>query len=295
MTAPFGADFRPRQDNITIPTVWVAFALSVLIHAAALFGLVPKPHIPFQEPKLANPSGSLAIRLVPHTAPPVSSPPAAQSAPVPRPRAEPSAQPPRKSQPARQARPAQPSPPVIAMQEPAAAAPKVPPPAEAPRPAPGEDMASYIASRRRSREGAAAAPSPQPAETEQERHNRIVAENLGLTNTPSFGNDPERGGGVFQVRSMGYDIAEFAFFGWNKAINRNSLQVIEVRRGSNENMEIAVVRRMISIVRERSSGDFLWQSRRLGRGIWLSARPADTAELEAFILKELFPEPKPGQ
>ena len=98
---------------------------------------------------------------------------------------------------------------------------------------------------------------------------------------------------MFQIRSMGYDIGEFAFFGWNKDINRNSLQVIEVRRGSNENMEIAVVRKMIAIIRERSKEDFLWQSRRLNKGLWLSARPADTAELEAFILKELFPNPRP--
>jgi hypothetical protein len=181
----------------------------------------------------------------------------------------------------------------------------VPPPAEAMKPAPAEDLAAYIASRRKAREGGAPpAPSTtpsqssaptQPAETEQQKHNRIVAENLGLTNTPTFGNDPERGGGVFQIRSIGYDIGEFAFFGWNKDINRNSLQVIEVRRGNNANMEIAMARRMIGIIRERSTGDFLWQSRRLNRGIWLSARPADTAELEAFILKELFPDPKPRQ
>ena len=167
-------------------------------------------------------------------------------------------------------------------------------PPQAAKPAPGEDLAAYIASRRRAREGPSAPPA-QPAETEQEKHNRIVAENLGLTSTPTFGNDPERGGGVFQIRSLAYDIGEFAFFGWNKDINRNSLQVVEVRRGNNANMEIAMVRRMIALIRERSSGDFLWQSRRQGRGVWLSARPADTAELEAFIMRELFPEPKPGQ
>jgi hypothetical protein len=160
-----------------------------------------------------------------------------------------------------------------------------------PPPAPGDDLASYIASRRKAREGPAA-PPPKPAETEQEKHNRVVAENLGLTNTPTFGNDPDRGGGVFQIRSMGYDIGEFAFFGWNKDINRNSLQVIEVRRGNNENMEIAIARKMISIIRERSKEDFLWQSKRLNRGLWLSARLKDTAELESFILKELFPDPK---
>ena len=148
-------------------------------------------------------------------------------------------------------------------------------------------------SHRRAREGPAAAPSPaKPAETEQERHNRVVAENLGLTKTPTFGNDPARGDGVFTVRNMAFDFGEFAFYGWNNAIKRDSLQVIEVRRGNNENMEIAMVRRMIVVIRELSNGDFLWQSRRLGKGVWLSARPQDTAELEAFMLREIFPDPR---
>jgi hypothetical protein len=156
---------------------------------------------------------------------------------------------------------------------------------------PATDLAAYIASRRLAREGPPAPPQ-KPAETEQERHNRVVAENLGLTKTPTFGNDPNRGDGVFTVRSMAYDFGEFAFYGWNKAINRDSLQVFEVRRGNNENMELAMVRRMILIIRELSSGDFLWHSRRLGKGVWMSARPQDTKELEAFLLLEIFSDPR---
>ena len=258
-----------------------------------LFGWIPREHLPFQEPKLGQPSGTLAIRLVPLTAPPVQSPPSAPRNAVtlePSVRARPAA--PRVAPGPKKQATVPPSPPVIAV-EPSSPSPvTVAPPVEAPKPAPGEDLAAYVASRRRAREGAgapASAPAA-PTETEQDRHNRVVAENLGLTNVPSFGNDPNRGGGVFQIRSMGYDIGEFAFFGWNQAINRNSLQVIEVRRGNAPNMEIAVVRRMIAIIRERSTGDFLWQSRRLGRAMWLSARPGDNAGLEEFIQKELFPD-----
>ena len=303
MTESTGA-LRRDYDRVAIPTIWVAFALSILLHALGLFGWIPLPHIPFQEPKLGQPSGTLAIRLVPFTAPPVQAPPPAPATAAPtRPRAAP-AEPAKRAQPGARLgripdlRPAaKPAPPVVASESPSPVA--VPPPTEAARPAPADDLASFIASRRRAREGGSApAPAPPPsapAETEQERHNRIVAENLGLTSVPSFGNDPTRGGGVFQIRSMGFDIAEFAFFGWNKEINRNSLQVIEVRRGNNPNMEIAVTRRIIGIIRERSPGDFLWQSRRLGRGVWLSARPADNAGLEDFIQRELFPQPAPAQ
>ena len=277
----------PSHERISIPTIWVAFGLSVFLHGVWLFAWVQKPVLPFEEPKLGQPSNSLAIRLVPLTSPPVQPPlaPRAQPAPDPAARARPSA--PRIPVPPRERAPTKPSPPVIALERSTPSPVSVPPPPEAPKPAPGEDLAAYIASRRSAREGTAAPAAP--TESEQQRHNRVVAENLGLANVPSFGNDPDRGGGVFQVRSMGYDIAEFSFYGWNNAIKRSSLQLVEVRRGSNPNMEIAVVRRMIEIIRERYNADFQWQSRRLGRSLTLSARPGDTAGLEDFLLKEIFP------
>ena len=281
---------RGNYERLTIPTIWIAFALSVLIHALGLAGWVRKEPVPFQEPRLAKPSETLAIRLVPRTSPPPS---AAPVPPPPPPQAKPTA--------TRKVPPPQARAPVAEGLGRIPSLPRIPPidrpsplaaPAQALSPAAGGDLASYIASRRRAR-GEAPAQAAQPAETEQQRHNRVVAENLGLTKTPTFGNDPARGDGVFTVRSMAYDSGEFAFYGWNKAINRDSLQVFEVRRGNNENMEIAMVRRMIVIIRELSSGDFLWQSRRLGKGVWLSARPQDNAELEAFMLREIFPDPRP--
>ena len=279
---------RGNYERLTIPTIWIAFALSLLFHALGLFGWIPKAReqMAFQEPRLGKPSETLAIRLVPRTSPPPSAAPVPPPPPL---RARPTAT--RKIPP-----PQAPAPvaeglgriPPIDRPSPLA----VPAPAQASVAAPDADLASYIASRRRAR-GEAPAQAAQPAETDQQRHNRVVAENLGLTKAPTFGNDPARGDGVFTVRSMAYDSGEFAFYGWTKAINRDSLQVIEVRRGNNENMEIAMVRRMIVIIRELSSGDFLWQSRRLGKGVWLSARPRDTAELEAFMLREIFPDPRP--
>jgi hypothetical protein len=95
---------------------------------------------------------------------------------------------------------------------------------------------------------------------------------------------------VFQIERMGFDNAEFHFFGWNSAIQRESRQVIEVRRGTNPSMELAVVRRMIALIREQADGDFLWESNRLGRDVTLSARAADNAGLEDFLLREFFPE-----
>jgi hypothetical protein len=282
---------RGNYERLTIPTLWIAFVLSFLLHALGLFGWIPKVReaAPFHEAKLGHPSDTLAIRLVPFTAPTTGAEPSPPSrAPAP---ASPTAK--RKVHaPSVVAAVPQRLPRVPPIDRPSPLA--APPPVETAAPAPATDLAAYIASRRRARDGPAAPQStPQPAETEQERHNRVVAENLGLTKTPTFGNDPARGDGVFTVRSMALDFGEFAFYGWNNAIKRDSLQVIEVRRGNNENMEIAMVRRMIAVIRELSNGDFLWQSRRLNKGVWLSARLQDTAELEAFMLREIFPDVRP--
>ena len=69
--------------------------------------------------------------------------------------------------------------------------------------------------------------------------------------------------------------------------------MIEVRRGDNATIELAVVRRMISIIREHESGDFVWKSQRLGRELTLSARVSDNAGLEEVLLREFFSAPRP--
>ena len=89
-------------------------------------------------------------------------------------------------------------------------------------------------------------------------------------------------------RRSEYDYAEFYFFGWNKDISRNAKQLIEVRKGDNADIRIAIVRKMIGIVREYETGDFLWESHRLGRQLTLSARARDNTELESFMMQEFF-------
>ena len=93
---------------------------------------------------------------------------------------------------------------------------------------------------------------------------------------------------MFQIQRLGVDSAEFLFFGWNKDIRRNSTQRIEVSKGDNANIRIAVVRRMIVVIRDHESGDFTWVSRRLGRDVTLSARAQDNAGLEEFLMQEFF-------
>jgi hypothetical protein len=269
----------------------VAFVLSLLIHAAVLWPWVPRVTDPFSaRAERGKASGVLAVRLAPPPSPATSAPPAPFASPAPPP-PPPSAK--RTPPPPSAPRPP-PRPPVIAKSgpAPAVATPPVPPPATAPAPTPVEgDFSAYLEARRRARGASAesSTASTPPVEDERARHNRIVAENLGLNRTPIYGQE-RKGGGIFQLERVGYTSAEFTFFGWNKDIRRRAKQLIEVEKGANSDIRIAVVRKMISIIREHESGDFVWISSRLGRELTLSARPSDNAGLEEFMLQEFFSE-----
>jgi len=272
----------------------IAVAVSLVLHAATLWKLPVKPPKPE-----ANSGGPLIVQLAPRPAPAVRPQPPQRAQ---RPAAEPA--PPRAAE---RPRPP-PPPPVIARRDPAPAAVPVPRPAPpAPVPAPAipappvtGDMASYIAARRLARgedpaPAAAAPPAPAAppavAEDANARANRIAAANLGLDRKPTYG--PERrGGGIFGVTYLSQEYAEFVFYGWNKEIRRDTTQRIEVRKGLNSDIRIAVVRRMIVIIREHEQEDFTFESTRLNRNVTLSARQRDTAGLEDFLMKEFFGDPR---
>ncbi len=287
-----GVEIR-RRDGVTIPAIWVAVALSLIIHALALWNWFPEWRLNLNEKAEHGPTRiPLQARLLPPVRVPAQPPP-----PVPSPRRS---QPPSRAQsaPVRPAPPARPSPPVLALNAPAPeiartapAAPPAPPAPPTPAPPPSRplqgDLASLIEARRRARGEPDAANAP--TESEEARRNRIVASNLATQNSASLEFDPNRGGGVFQIQRMGYDRAEFVFYGWNKDIRRNSTQLIDVRRENNPDIRIAIVRRMIVIIREHEKEDFTWDSQRLGRSVTLSARQRDTEGLEAFLMREFFP------
>ncbi len=280
MSNPFDS-LRNRYDRITITTIDMAFALSILLHVLALWTW-PKELLmrPFDDPREGKPGGSLAVRIV---TPPPRPVPSMEQPPLPERRlvAPRSAHAP----PAAQK--------VLTAERQAKSAAMAPPtrPAESKSAVLGEDLAAYIEARRRAREPAPAsqaAPPGPPVESEQERANREAAARLGLNRTQTFGGNKNLGGGTFHVRTIGFDRAELGFYGYNKLINRISQQVFEVQRGSNPNMQIAVVRKIIEIIREQETGTFLWESIRLNRELTLSARPADNAALEAFLMEEFF-------
>jgi hypothetical protein len=285
-----------RYGKDFVPTIWLAFALSLLIHAAVLWQWLPQLHL--LSPDLSKQSeaqGSLSVRLMP-----APSAARAPKSPAPLSVPAPAAQPP-----ATATRP-QKAPPVIALKRPPPGipAPPIAPNAVLPSPGPAPaagDLAAYVEARRRARLPSTPEPAAQrPADAQSDesgdaRSKLIIANNLGTQRVQTFGYDPRRGGGVFRIVRMGYDSAEFLFFGWNKDVRRNTQQLIEVRKGDNSDMRIAVVRKMIAMIREHTQEDFVWDSYRLNRSLNLSARPRDNAGLEEFMLREFFSDPDAPQ
>jgi hypothetical protein len=134
-------------------------------------------------------------------------------------------------------------------------------------------------------------PRATSAESEDQRRERIIASNLAASAPPAFGYDPRSGGGTFRVTKLGSDDAEFWFAGFSKDFGRQVKQHFEVRKGGYNDIRIAVVRKMIDIVRGEVQGDFRWRSQRLGQEVWMSARPADDQALQEFLMLELFSDP----
>ncbi len=257
-----------------------AFIGSLLIHGLVLF-VVPRQPVGGSE---SSPTGRdrLVVNLRPPAAPQsaAGAPPAiAEIRPEP-----PAARRPRASQA-----------PVIALNKPrenslsAPVTPVVPavpprPPADAPT-----DMQSYVEAqraRRRAAEGLSArdstpvpAPSVESEPSEDEIRMAKVKRNLTVGTS-----------GIFQIISIESRRAAFSFRGWTNDSSNFRREFVQVEIGNNSSIEIAIVRKMIELIRRYHQGNFNWESQRLDRTVVLSARPEDNEGLEAFMLKEFFGE-----
>jgi len=98
-------------------------------------------------------------------------------------------------------------------------------------------------------------------------------------------------GGVFQILSMGHRSSTFAFNGWQVEAKKRWREVIEVEAPPQGDIQLATVRRMIVLIRQHYTGDFNWESQRLGRVVLLSARVEDSTGLEEFMMREFFGTP----
>ncbi len=160
-------------------------------------------------------------------------------------------------------------------EEPAPVPPK-PEPATAPTPIPpGMDMSEYLAQRRAQRLQEQGLEPPPP--TREEMRAAAIRRNLqGGTN------------GVFQILRINNRAATFVFRGWTSALSNVRRETFEVEASPETDVQLAVIRKMIEIIRRHYQADFNWESDRLGKVVVLSARPQDTAGLEAFMMREFF-------
>jgi hypothetical protein len=264
--------------RIDINRIDIAVVLSLLLHG--LIAAIPVQQRPGEKSSPAAPSSFVATLV---SAPVVRPEPTPQAVPDPVPVVRP--------------RPvvvpktaALPPPPQTAVQ------PVVPVEKPQPSPAPTVDMLAMINARRANRQQAEAA----MLRHEQERSAALpgssdpaAAINRNLQGLSSSSDDGT--GGVFQILSKGTRRGEFAFNGWRPDTHRRWREVIEVDAGPGGDIERAMVRRMIELIRGHYAGDFTWRSHRLGKSIVMSARPEHQPELEEFLLREFFGTPTLAQ
>lgn len=159
-----------------------------------------------------------------------------------------------------------------------------------------DDLFSHIEAARKRRAAAAAQSglpdlASEPEQQEQAGSDQSVAlANIEFSLRRARGTDREDVGGVFQVRRVGYQEAEFVFRGWSERSRRNATRLINVEKSPNADIQTALIKKVIEIIREEKKGDFLWESIRLGKAMTLSARLQDNEELERFLMREFFPE-----
>jgi outer membrane biosynthesis protein TonB len=156
---------------------------------------------------------------------------------------------------------------------------------------PDMDMAAYIEARRKQRGAPTGSEQPQE-ESEAARGTRQALANIAAINGRGR-EDRNETGGIFSVSNKTFHSMDLRFRGWNPNFKRRWLTQVTVEQGSEPDVETAVVKKMIELIRREKTGDFEWDSHRLGRVVTLSARPQDTDELMAFLFKEMFPEYRP--
>jgi len=245
----------------------IAIVISLVIHAIILFFVLPqliKPNSVFPPPQ------ALTITL---------------NNPQPQKNSEPETKPePPKPEPKHQKVVKKVTPPVMATQKPQSnnqfqVPTKQPePPKPTPADQPVDMMALVNANRQRRQSEEQSATAKERGTPNEDQRDAVIKRNLAQEGT----------NGIFQVRDVGLHTAQLSFKGWKNNYNNARLEIFDVQAKPGETIELAIVRKMIVIIRKDYSADFEWESQRLGHSITKSARIEDTAELEQFLMREMF-------
>lgn len=267
----------------------IALLISLLVHLILLLTLAPKLLNMGQPP--TDKGQSLVVQL--------STPPSAKSEavettpepaeptpPQPRPKSKPTPKVKPKTQPTAKPLPEPPTN-IMAVEKPTLNNLRVPPPRPtAPEPAPPTDMQSYIRQQRERRLAAQGATERDIAEmnardnpmSEDDKRDAVIKRNLQASGA----------NGIFQIREIRSRSAQFSFKGWKNDYSNAKQELIDVEAGPDGDINRAIVKKMIAIIRRDYDGDFNWESQRLGRTVILSAKLQDNDGLEDFLIKEFF-------
>lgn len=262
------------------PSGLIALALALLMHALALWWVMrPKPEP--EQPLGAN--QPISVRMITPDAPrrPATEPPAAVTPPAPA-----TKKPTRKKRETVRRNAPVPTEPRITRVPVPEPAPPPPPPKPAAAPDAPTDMASFVAAQRERRRLAEEAAATENAAA-RARERGPSADEVAAANVKRNLQQPGTNG-VFQITRKSVRTAAFVFRGWTTDAGNARREFIEVDAGLNGDIERAVVQRMIELIRRYYSGNFNWESLRLGRTVVLSARPEHQQELEDFLIKEFF-------
>lgn len=156
-----------------------------------------------------------------------------------------------------------------------------PPQEEAPK-----DLMAYVNAareRRRAAENIFGDKLTEPKNVERE----LSEEELRMANIRRNLREPSAGG-IFQITWIGTRSAQFLFRAWKNDSSSPRRELVEVTAGPDGDIQRAIVRKMIELIRQYQKGDFTWESYRLGYEVVLSARMEDSKGLEDFLMREFF-------
>ncbi|UGQ46764.1 hypothetical protein [Massilia endophytica] len=165
-----------------------------------------------------------------------------------------------------------------------------PTPAKELTPAPQfEDMQAMIEAARKRRGAQPSQSTDASVESDDARAKRIALANIMGAQGRSANGEKEDTGGIFDVQNKTFASADLKFRGWNTNFKRRWLSQVHVEVGNEVDIETAVAKKMIELIRKEKPGDFDWESHRLRKVVRMSARKEDEAELLAFLIQEMFP------
>lgn len=155
----------------------------------------------------------------------------------------------------------------------------------APKPEPPKDLTDYMkeAKERRTAGGIFEDEPTEPKNVERES----TEEELRMANVKRNLREPGVGG-IFQITRMGVRSAQFLFRAWKSDASNPRREVIEVTAGPDGDIQLALVRKMIELIRQYHKEEFQWESYRLDRVVTMSARMEDSKALEDFLIREFF-------